>query len=153
MLYALKRKGVDKGGAVLGLLIAVIISLASHAFFISLVVFFFSSSRATKFRGHLKRKIEKDYKEGTLNMILLKHVEIDVPNFLFTGEGQRNWIQVLCNGGMATQLAILYLLDCGSGEHPINFSEDYRSSWLGIAVLSMLSIPIKSIKKKKNKNE
>ena len=52
------------------------------------------------------------------------------------GEGKRNWIQVLCNGGMAMQLALLYLLDCGSSERPINFSTQYRSSWLSIAVMS-----------------
>lgn len=34
------------------------------------------------------------------------------------------------------QLALLYLLDCGSSERPIDFLTQYRSSWLGIAVLS-----------------
>ena len=28
--------------------------------------------------------------------------------------GKRNWAQVLCNGGIATELAILYLIDVGS---------------------------------------
>lgn len=51
------------------------------------------------------------------------------------GEGRRNWIQVLCNGGMAMQLGLLYLVDCGSSERPIDFSKQYRSSWLGIAIL------------------
>lgn len=45
-------------------------------------------------------------------------------------------MQVLCNGGMATQLAILYLIDVGSSERSIDFEKDYRASWLGIAVLS-----------------
>lgn len=52
------------------------------------------------------------------------------------GEGKRNWLQVLCNGGMATQLALLYLLDCGSCEQPIDFGAHYRSSWLGIGIMS-----------------
>lgn len=52
----------------------------------------------------------------------------------FSG-GQRNWIQVLCNAGMATQLALLYMLDVGAGERPIDFIRDYRSSWLTIGVL------------------
>ncbi|CAD7005996.1 transmembrane protein 19 [Ceratitis capitata] len=115
MIIALRRKSVNKSGAVLGVLFAFILSLANHAFFASLAAFFFSSSRATKFRSHLKRKFEKDFKEG---------------------EGQRNWVQVLCNSGMATQLAILYLIDCGSCERPINFTDEYRSSWLGLAVMS-----------------
>lgn len=42
---------------------------------------------------------------------------------------------MLCNGGMAMQLALLYLLDCGSGERPIDFGAQYRSSWLGIGIL------------------
>ena len=72
-----------------------------------------SSSIATKFRSDKKREFEADFKEG----------------------GQRNWIQVLCNGGMASQLAILYLLDVGCGDRPIDFDKDYRSSWLSIGIL------------------
>lgn len=34
------------------------------------------------------------------------------------------------------QLALLYLLDCGSSERPIDFGAHYRSSWLGVAILS-----------------
>lgn len=46
---------------------------------------------------------------------------------------------MLCNGGMATELAIMYLCDVGSGQRPVNFHGDYRASWLGIAVLGALS--------------
>ena len=49
--------------------------------------------------------------------------------------GQRNWVQVLCNGGMAAQLAFLYILDLGCGERPIDFINDYRGSWLSLGVL------------------
>lgn len=118
MFYGLKRKSVNKSGAVLGLFVAIILSIANHAFLASLITFFFSSSRATKFRSNLKIKLEDDFKEG----------------------GQRNWAQVLCNGGMATQLALLYLLDCGSGERPIDFQNLYRSSWLGIGVMGKKTI-------------
>lgn len=68
MVYGLKRKGVNRSGAALGLIIAIILSLASHAFLACLAIFFFSSSRVTKFRGHLKRKIENDFKGGEFNM-------------------------------------------------------------------------------------
>ncbi|BFF96979.1 transmembrane protein 19 [Drosophila madeirensis] len=115
MTVALRRRSVSQSGAALGIVVAFILSIASHPFFASLVVFFFSSSRATKFRAHMKRRFEHDFKEG---------------------EGQRNWVQVLCNGGMAAQLALLYLIDCGCGERAIDFSKEYRSSWLGIAVMS-----------------
>lgn len=65
MVVALKRKSVNKSGAALGILVAVILSISNHAFFASLAAFFFTSSRATKFRSHIKRKIEKDFKEGS----------------------------------------------------------------------------------------
>lgn len=77
------------------------------------MVFFVTSSKATKFRAEKKRKLEAEFKEG----------------------GQRNWIQVLCNGGMAAQLALLYLIDVGCGERPIDFDKEYRSSWLSIGIL------------------
>lgn len=64
LLYGLRRKGVDKSGALLGLIIAVILSLASHAFLACLATFFFTSSRATRFRSQLKQKIEVDFKGG-----------------------------------------------------------------------------------------
>ncbi|XP_073837543.1 transmembrane protein 19 isoform X1 [Musca autumnalis] len=118
MVVALKRKSVNKSGAALGIIVAITLSISSHAFFASLAAFFFTSSRATKFRSHMKRKIEKDFKEG---------------------EGQRNWVQVLCNSGMATQLAILYLIDVGSSERTIDFVRDYRASWLGIAVMAVFA--------------
>lgn len=115
MLYGWKRKGVNKSGAAFGLIIAIILSISSHAFLASLATFYFTSSRATKFGSKKKQKIESDFKGG---------------------EGKRNWIQVLCNAGFAAQLALFYMLDCGSGERPIDFVRQYRSSWLGIGIMS-----------------
>lgn len=90
-----------------------ILTLTNYAHLATLIVFFVSSSKVTKFRSAQKRKFENDFKEG----------------------GQRNWIQVLCNGGMATQLGLLYLLDVGCGERPIDFVKDYRGSWLSIGII------------------
>ena len=39
----------------------------------------------------------------------------------FKEGGQRNWLQVLCNGGMALELSLLYLLDLGSADLPVDF--------------------------------
>lgn len=114
MVVGYRRKGVNKSGAVLGFIMAVILTIANLGFLICLAGFFFSSTYATKYKSKHKEKLEEDHKEG----------------------GQRNWIQALCNAGMATQLALLYLLDCGSGERPIDFKELYRASWLQIAVMS-----------------
>lgn len=81
----------------------------------SLLVFFVTSSKATKFRSKLKEKIENEFKEG----------------------GQRNCIQVLCNGGVAGFFAILYIIERGIGnEIPINFNTDYNASWFAMALLA-----------------
>ncbi|GLH08756.1 Uncharacterized protein GBIM_13935 [Gryllus bimaculatus] len=111
--WGLKKKSLDKSGAGLGLFMGFILTLTSYSFLASLLMFFVSSSKATKFRANKKRKLEEDFREG----------------------GQRNWVQVLCNGGIATLLAILYLLDVGWEERPIDFYKDYRASWLGLGIL------------------
>ncbi|XP_072949104.1 transmembrane protein 19 [Epargyreus clarus] len=116
-VYGYKKNSVNLSGALLGSVVAFILTLSNFCFLADLFTFFLSSSKATKFRPHLKRKIEEDFKEG----------------------GQRNWIQVLCNGGMATQLGLLYLLDIGSSERPIDFVKDYRASWLSIGVLGVFA--------------
>lgn len=118
MLYGLKRKGVSRSGAVLGFIVGLLLALANHAYLACLVTFFLSSSRATKFRSSEKRTFEEEFKGG---------------------EGRRNWVQVLCNAGMPLQLSILYLIDCGSGERPIDFTTYYRSSWLSVGVMSSLA--------------
>lgn len=66
MVYGLKRKGVNRSGATLGLVVAITLSIASHAFLACLATFFFSSSRVTRYRDHMKRKIESDFKGGIL---------------------------------------------------------------------------------------
>ena len=48
-------------------------------------------------------------------------------------------LQVLCNGAMATQLALLYLLDVGSADLPVDFRHQYRASWLGMGVLGAVA--------------
>ncbi|KAH0949612.1 hypothetical protein HN011_006047 [Eciton burchellii] len=113
LFWGLRRKSVDISGAFLGLFMGFILTLSSFAHLSALMAFFVTGSKVTKFRSAQKKKLETDFKEG----------------------GQRNWIQVLCNGGMATQLALLYLLDIGSGERPIDFDKEYRSSWLSIGIL------------------
>ncbi|XP_032674826.1 transmembrane protein 19 isoform X2 [Odontomachus brunneus] len=111
--WGLRKKSVNISGAMFGLLLGFILTLSNYAHLMCLMTFFVTASKATKFRSAQKKKIEAEHKEG----------------------GQRNWVQVLCNGGMAAQLAVLYLLDVGCGERPIDFDKDYRSSWLSIGIL------------------
>lgn len=108
-VYGYKRKSVNTSGAVFGIIVAMFLTVASPVYLVTLAAFFFSSSRATKYRQDVKRKIEKDFKVG----------------------GQRNWLQVLCNGGVGAFLALCHLVECGVGERAIDFGNDYVVSWLG----------------------
>merc|ERR1712029_624070 len=111
------RKSLSTWGALLALLVGFILTLANYSFFLCLLAFFVSSSKATKCKQEVKRGFEEDFKEG----------------------GQRNWLQVLCNGGLALELSLLYLLDIGAADLPVDFRHQYRASWLGVAVLGALS--------------
>ncbi|CAL1688070.1 unnamed protein product [Lasius platythorax] len=113
LFWGLRKKSLHISGAILGFFVGFILTLSSFAHLSALMTFFVTGSKVTKFRSEQKKKLEADFKEG----------------------GQRTWIQVLCNSGMATQLALLYLLDVGSGERPIDFDKEYRSSWLSIGIL------------------
>ncbi|XP_075220170.1 transmembrane protein 19 isoform X1 [Lycorma delicatula] len=112
--WGLKKKSLCMSGAVLGAIVGFILTLGSYLFFVCLLTFFVTSSRVTKFRSSMKNKLENDFKEG----------------------GQRNWLQVLCNGGMAAQLGLLYIIDNGCGEQSIDFDQNYRSSWLSVGILA-----------------
>jgi len=111
------RRSLSTSGALLALLVGFCLSLAHYSFFLSLLAFFVSSSRATKYQQQVKATIEADFKP----------------------DGQRSWLQVLCNGAMATELALLYLLDVGSADLPVDFRHHYRASWLGVGVLGALA--------------
>jgi len=111
------RKSLTTSGALLALIVGFCLTLAHYSFFLCLLAFFITSSKATKYKQELKETAEEDFKEG----------------------GQRNWLQVLCNGGMAFELSLLYLLDIGSSDLPVDFRHQYRASWLGMAVLGAIA--------------
>ncbi|KAL1138283.1 hypothetical protein AAG570_009971, partial [Ranatra chinensis] len=111
--WGLKKGSINKSGALLGIITGFFLTLSSYVFLTCLITFFVTSSKATKYGSKEKAKIEQNFKEG----------------------GQRNWVQVLCNGGVPMLLSILYLIDAGSGERPVDFFQDYRASWLSVALL------------------
>lgn len=103
----------------IGVLIGFSIVLSSYCVTVALFVCYITTSKATKFRDDLKRNFEVDFKEG----------------------GQRNWIQIVCNLGVACNFILLRLLYFGSGEIEIDFSEQkkYWNSWLLVSSLSAIS--------------
>ncbi|XP_033731677.1 transmembrane protein 19-like, partial [Pecten maximus] len=117
MRWGLKKRSLDKTGAVAGLVVGFVLTISSLCFFSSLLTFFVLASKATKYKSSTKKKFEEDFKEG----------------------GQRNWIQVLCNGGIAAQFAVLYMLDSGCTERIVDFKAWYNSSLFSMAVLGALA--------------
>ncbi|XP_039260359.2 transmembrane protein 19-like [Styela clava] len=118
-IRGLHKHSLSLSGAIAALFVGFTLTIANYCFMTSMIVFFLTSSKLTKFKADKKRVQEEDYKVG----------------------GSRNWIQVLCNGGFPSAMAILYMMDYGIGESPIKFSEHgfYVSSWLSVAVLGSIS--------------
>ncbi|XP_031445567.1 transmembrane protein 19 isoform X1 [Phasianus colchicus] len=112
-----KKRSLDHSGALAGLVVGFILTVANYSFFSSLLVFFVTSSKLTKWKKDVKKRIDSEYKEG----------------------GQRNWLQVFCNGGIPTELAILYMIESGPGEIPIDFSRYYTASWMCLSLLGALA--------------
>ena len=88
----LKKQSLDPSGAALGVVVAFVLTISRWSFLWSLMAFFVTSSKATKYKQELKKKIEgDDFKPG----------------------GQRNWVQVICNGGVALFMAVQYIHSVG----------------------------------------
>ncbi|XP_029651315.1 transmembrane protein 19 [Octopus sinensis] len=114
---AFHRKSLNTSGAFSALFVGFLMISANICFATSLIVFFFTASSATKFRGSKKRSFEENFKEG----------------------GQRNWVQVVCNGGVASEISLMYLIDIGMKEFPVDFVNHYQASWMSTAVLGALA--------------
>eukprot|EP00262_Sarcandra_glabra_P000937 TRINITY_DN1096_c0_g2_i1.p1 TRINITY_DN1096_c0_g2~~TRINITY_DN1096_c0_g2_i1.p1 ORF type:complete len:288 (+),score=30.96 TRINITY_DN1096_c0_g2_i1:78-941(+) len=83
-IRAFNRKALDPSGAFLGFVVMAVHIAVGYRFGALLLVFFFTSSMLTKVGEEKKGKIDVDFKEG----------------------GQRNWLQVLANSGIATCLTL-----------------------------------------------
>lgn len=115
--HGFKKKSLDHSGALGGLVVGFILTIANFSFFTSLLMFFLSSSKLTKWKGEVKKRLDSEYKEG----------------------GQRNWIQVFCNGAVPTELALLYMIENGPGEIPIDFAKQPTASWMCLSLLAALA--------------
>jgi len=82
---------------------------------ITLLAFFYTSSYLTKYKSSVKVLREADHKEG----------------------GQRNWAQVLANGGVPSFLCMLYLLLHGPGELPLSTDHHLESVIMAMFVAAL----------------
>lgn len=80
-----RKKSLDLSGAFFGFLVVFLHLAVNIRAGIMLLVFFFTSSKLTKVGAEKKRKSDAEYKEG----------------------GQRNWVQVVFNSGIACSLIVL----------------------------------------------
>ncbi|KAL0483366.1 hypothetical protein AKO1_014649 [Acrasis kona] len=83
-----KKKSLDSSGALGALIVGTVTLYSGIAFAFVLLFFFYTSSKFTKYKAEIKKKIEADYKEG----------------------GSRNWEQVVANGGFTTSLCVIFLI-------------------------------------------
>eukprot|EP01134_Creolimax_fragrantissima_P003830 CFRG3830T1 len=117
MARGLKNRSLSISGAVCGWVVAVSHGLSDLTVLCSLIVFFLSASKLTKLHQEKKRAIEDDFKDG----------------------GQRNYVQVISNGGPGMVLSFAVLLLCGPGETYIDFDGD-SDMWLrSLLVLGAVS--------------
>ena len=136
------------------LLVGFILTMANFSFFSVLLCFFATCSKLTRWKGEVKKKIDADYKEGRwmseLSMritqdkawpvsTLCQCFEVCVCVCMSFSGGQRNWIQVFCNGGVPTELALLYMIEVGPGEIPVDFGRQYTASWMCLSLLGALA--------------
>eukprot|EP00794_Sanderia_malayensis_P013002 gene13001-14341_t len=112
-----RKKSLSLSGAISAVIVGFCLTLANYCYFLSLICFFFTSSFWTKWKSEKKKKIEEQFKEG----------------------GQRNWLQVFCNGGFPVVISCVYLLEVGCRESPINYAKDFIASALNIALLGALA--------------
>lgn len=62
--YGLRKRSLDPSGAALAVLVGFLLTAANACFSVSLIVFFLTSSRLTKWKGKEKKKLEDGHKEG-----------------------------------------------------------------------------------------
>jgi len=114
--WGLHKKHLSPSGAAAAFAVGFIMTLSSYCFMTSMIIFFLAGSIVTKWRSTEKRKLEFN-----------------------CNDGQRNWVQVVCNGGVAAQLAVIYLIDAGSGEHYVDFQQYFSTSWISMSVLGAVA--------------
>lgn len=135
-----KKKSLSSDGAITGFLVGMLHALAGWSPIVLLFLFFVSSSMATKRGQKRKQKLEEDFKEGTFSPLSTVH--------LLQG-GQRNWTQVLCNGGPQALFCLLYLLNFGITEHGLDMKNHFWETTLILSVMGYLLLSLHPNKKKR----
>ncbi|KAG6388447.1 hypothetical protein SASPL_149873 [Salvia splendens] len=108
-----RKKSLDLSGALSGFVVMTIHFAVNYRFGALLLAFFVSSSLLTKVGEDKKKKVDADFKEG----------------------GQRNWIQVFCNSGIATILVLIAWARVGMQDFCLNSKESRLMTYLAGGIL------------------
>ncbi|KAH6754975.1 integral membrane protein of unknown function DUF92 [Perilla frutescens var. hirtella] len=101
VIRSYRKKSLDLSGALAGFIVMTIHTAVNYRFGALLLVFFATSSMLTKLGEDRKKKVDADFKEG----------------------GQRNWIQVFSNSGIATLLVLIAWTQAGTQDFCLNSKE------------------------------
>lgn len=93
-------------------------TLASYSFMVAMLAFFFAAMRATRANIAWSRRRNPAYQ-------VTPHM--------------RTWLNVVCNGAVPANCALLMMLDFGCGERWIDFTREHRSSSYALAVVGALA--------------
>ena len=117
-VYGYLRKSLDGNASVLAFVVGMIVTMANGSFSACMIAFFLTGSLLTKWKKQEKIKFESQDDTGRLRGRGQLHFI-----FHFSDKG-RNWIQVFCNGAIASVTSILYLHSHKMGERHITLSQD-----------------------------
>lgn len=113
---ARRDRKLDARALVVAFTMGLLETLTNYCIIATTVAFFYAGTKATKFKRSMKKTLDQE------------------------GSAPRNWVQVISNGGVGLELAILLLIERGPGnEKPIDFRLDYFPSWLSIAFLASMA--------------
>lgn len=93
--HGISKKSLDLSGAVSAIIVGFLSFASSYRFGIVLILFYYTSSKLTKFKESKKAIIEENYAKG----------------------GQRNYQQVFGSSLLATIVAVVYYCYCGEDHH------------------------------------
>ncbi|KAJ1397054.1 integral membrane protein DUF92-domain-containing protein [Ochromonadaceae sp. CCMP2298] len=110
-----RKKSLSTSGAISAIFVGYVAFACSYRFGAILILFYYSSSKLTKFKQDYKAKIEEDYAVG----------------------GQRNWMQVLASSLLATVVAIAFYLLCGEDQGMSFAAPSEHDIWVEVAGLSL----------------
>lgn len=113
VLRAYAKRSLNRSGAFAAFWVGLLCMSAGFRPGVTLLAFFFSSSKLTKMGSSKKKHLDEGHKEG----------------------GQRDHLQVLCNGFFGALISLVYLLVCGIEDTGIDFQRAPVGSLLLAAYL------------------